>query len=243
MKATCLKENLGRGLSITGGAIAGRNAMPILQNVLMEARDGKLKLSGTNLETTITTWMDAEIHEPGEAAAPARLFSEFVGSLPDGPIELEAEPGGGLLKITCGRAETNINTADPRDFPPIPTAGDNAPTASMNAQALRSGIRQVAFAAADTEARPVLTGVEVKLSGSAVVMAAADGFRLAVYRGVLDGPLDEEEGEMSAIIPARALTQVERLIRGQDGDMGVNVVIPAMFRPEEPGSEATGHAC
>ena len=65
MKATCLKENLGRGLSITGGAIAGRNAMPILQNVLMEARDGKLKLSGTNLETTITTWMDAEIHEPG----------------------------------------------------------------------------------------------------------------------------------------------------------------------------------
>ena len=74
-------------------------------------------------------------------------------------------------------------------------------------------------------------------------MAAADGFRLAVYRGVLEGPLDEEEGEMSAIIPARALTQVERLIRGQDGDMGVNVVIPAMFRPEEPGSEATGHAC
>ena len=82
MKATCLKENLGRGLSITGGAITGKTAMSILQNVLMDARDGKLKLSGTNLETTITTWTDAEVHEPGEAAAPARLFSEFVGSLP-----------------------------------------------------------------------------------------------------------------------------------------------------------------
>ena len=214
MKATCLKENLGRGLSITGWAIAGKTAMPILQNVLMEARDGKLKLSGTNLETTITTWTDAEVHEPGEAAAPTRLFSEFVGSLPDGPIELEAEPGSGLLRITCGKAATNINTANPQDFPPIPTAGDNA-------QALRSGIRQVAFAAADSEARPVLTGVEMKLSGSAVVMAAADGFRLAVYRGALEGPLDEEAGEMSAIIPAKALTQVERLIRGQDGQVEI----------------------
>ena len=231
MKATCLKENLGRGLSITGGAIAGKTAMPILQNVLMEARDGKLKLSGTNLETTITTWTDAEVHEPGEAAAPARLFSEFVGSLPDGPIKLEAEPGSGLLRITCGKAATNINTANPQDFPPIPTAGDNAPTASMNAQALRSGIRQVAFAAADSEARPVLTGVEMKLSGSAVVMAAADGFRLAVYRGALEGPLDEEAGEMSAIIPAKALTQVERLIRGQDGQVEI-----VLGDPEAEGS-------
>ena len=218
MKATCLKENLGRGLSITGGAIAGKTAMPILQNVLMEARDGKLKLSGTNLETTITTWTDAEVHEPGEAVVPARLFAEFVRSLPDGPIELEAEPGAGLLKITCGRAATNINTANPLDFPPIPTAGEGAPAASMDAQALRGGIQQVAFAASDSEARPVLTGVEVKLSGSSMVMAAADGFRLAVYRGILENPVEED---VSAVIPAKALTQVERLIRGQDGEVEI----------------------
>ena len=175
--------------------------MPILQNVLMDARDGKLKLSGTNLETTITTWTDAEVHEPGETAVPARLFSEFVGSLPDGPIELEMEPGGGLLRITCGKAATNINAANPQDFPPIPTAGEGTLTASMDAQALRSGIRQVAFAAAaDSEARPVLTGVEMKLSGNSTVMAAAGGFRLAVYRSTLESPVEEE---MNAIIPAK----------------------------------------
>ena len=228
MKATCLKEDLGRGLAITGGAIAGKTAMPILQNVLMDAGDGKLKLSGTNLETTITTWTDAEVHEPGATAVPARLFSEFVGSLPDGPIELEAEPGSGLLRITCGKAATNINAANPLDFPPIPTAEEGAPTASMDAKALRGGIRQVAFAASDSEARPVLTGVEVKLSGSSMVMAAADGFRLAVYRGILENPVEEE---MSAVIPAKALTQVERLIRGQDGEVEI-----VLGDPEAEGS-------
>ena len=220
MKATCLKENLHRSMNITGGAIAAKGPMPILQNVLIRAQEGKLTFSGTNLETTITTSAEAQVHEPGAAAVPARLFSEFIATLPDGPVELEIAPGAGMLRVTSGRTNTNINTANPQDFPPIPTAGEEAQTASVQAKALREGIKQVAFAASDSDSRPVLTGVDLKLEGNGIVMAAADGFRLAVYRNTLENPVD---GEMNAIIPARTLALVERLIRNQEEPVGISI--------------------
>ena len=123
MKATCLKENLHRSMNITGGAIAAKAPMPILQNVLIQAHEGKLTFSGTNLETTITTSAEAQVEEPGAAAVPARLFSEFIGTLPDGPVELAIAEGAGMLRVTAGKTNTNINAANPQDFPPIPTAG------------------------------------------------------------------------------------------------------------------------
>ena len=220
MKATCLKENLHRSMNITGGAIAAKGPMPILQNVLIQAHEGKLTFSGTNLETTITTSAEAQVEEPGAAAVPARLFSEFIGTLPDGPVELAIAEGAGMLRVTAGKTNTNINAANPQDFPPIPTAGDEAQTASVQAQALRDGIKQVVFAAADSEVRPVLTGVDLKLQGDSIVMAAADGFRLAVYRNTLENQV--EEG-MEAIIPAKTLALVERLIRNQEEPVGISI--------------------
>ena len=220
MKATCLKENLHRSMNITGGAIAAKGPMPILQNVLIQAHEGKLTFSGTNLETTITTSAEAQVEEPGAAAVPARLFSEFIGTLPDGPVELAIAEGAGMLRVTAGKTNTNINAANPQDFPPIPTAGDEAQTASVQAQALRDGIKQVVFAAADSEVRPVLTGVDLKLQGDSIVMAAADGFRLAVYRNTLENQV--EEG-MQAIIPAKTLALVERLIRNQEEPVGISI--------------------
>ena len=220
MKATCLKENLHRSMNITGGAIAAKGPMPILQNVLIQAHEGKLTFSGTNLETTITTSAEAQVEEPGAAAVPARLFSEFIGTLPDGPVELAIAEGAGMLRVTAGKTNTNINAANPQDFPPIPTAGDEAQTASVQAQALRDGIKQLVFAAADSEVRPVLTGVDLKLQGDSIVMAAADGFRLAVYRNTLENQV--EEG-MQAIIPAKTLALVERLIRNQEEPVGISI--------------------
>ena len=90
----------------------------------------------------------------------------------------------------------------------------------MQARALRDGIRQVAFAAADTETRPVLTGVNLKIEGDSIVMAAADGFRLAVYRNTLENRVEEE---MQAVIPAKTLTLVERLIRNQEEPVDISI--------------------
>ena len=87
MKLSCLQENLSRGLGIVGRAVANRATLPITQNVLMATDGGMLKLSATNLEIAITTWVGAMIEEEGSITVPARLLTEFIGSLPSGTIE------------------------------------------------------------------------------------------------------------------------------------------------------------
>ncbi len=212
MKLSCLQENLSRGLGIVGRAVASRTTLPITQNVLLATDQSMLKLSATNLEIAMTTWIGAMVEEEGAITVPARLLSEFVNSLPSERIDLELQPGSGVLHLKCGRTEANINGADASDFPPIPTVEDGV-AANIETSALKGAIARVAFAAATEESRPVLTGVELKLSGDRFSMAAADGFRLAVHHGELKEPV---ESEIKVIVPARVLTELNRLLGDQD---------------------------
>ena len=212
MKLSCLQENLSRGLAIVGRAVAARATLPITQNVLLSTDQSMLKLAATNLEIGITTWVGGMIEEEGAVAVPARLLTEFVNSLPGDRIDLELLPGTGVLQLTCARAEARIHCADANDFPPIPTV-DEGVAARIDPQILKAAISRVAFAAATEESRPVLTGVEVKLSGEKFTLAAADGFRLAVQHGALDQPV---EAEIEVIIPARTLNELSRLLGDQE---------------------------
>ena len=229
MKISCLKEDLAHGLSVVNHAIPNRTPLAITQNVLLCAKDSKLKLSATNLEIFITTWAGAVIQEEGEITVPARLLTELVNSLPNERIDLELPEGSGLLHLACAQAKAHINSIDAKEFPPIPEI-DEGMTVLVDPQALRTAISRTAFAAAAEDSRPVLTGVEMKLSGSKFIMAAADGFRLAVHRGELAA---EVESEASAIIPARTLTYLYRLLGNQEEPVEIAITAAkghAMFR-------------
>ena len=229
MKISCLQENLSRGLGVVGRAVASRATLPVTQNVLLSAEQSMLKLSATNLEVAMTTWIGAMVEEEGAVTVPARLLTEFVNSLPNDRIDLEVDPQSSLLQITSGRSEAHINGTDASEFPPIPTVEDGVP-AQIDPVVLKSAIGRVAFAAATEESRPVLTGVEVKLRESEFTMAAADGFRLAVHQGALVGPVAEE---MKVIIPARTLNELNRLLGDQEEPVEI-MMTPAkgqiMFR-------------
>ena len=212
MKISCFQENLSRGLAVVGRAVANRATLPVTQNVLLSIDQSMLKLSATNLEVAMTTWIGAMIEEEGSITVPARLLTEFVNSLPNDRIDLELDSGSGLLKITSGRSEAHINGTDASEFPPIPTVEDGL-AAQIDPVVLKAAIGRVAFAAATEESRPVLTGVEVKLSAGQFTMAAADGFRLAVHHGALLQPVTEE---MNVIIPARTLNELNRLLGDQE---------------------------
>ena len=226
MKISCLKEDLAHGLSVVNHAIPNRTPMAITQNVLLSAKDSKLKLAATNLEIFITTWAGAVIEEEGEITVPARLLTDLVNSLPNERIDLELPEGSGLLHLACAQAKAHINSIDAKEFPDI----DEGMTVMVDPQALRTAISRTAFAAATEDSRPVLTGVEMKLSGSKFIMAAADGFRLAVHRGEL---ASEVESEASAIIPARTLTYLHRLLGNQEDPVEIAITTTkgqAMFR-------------
>ena len=229
MKISCLQENLSRGLAVVGRAVASRATLPVTQNVLISVDQGMLKLSATNLEVAITTWVGAKIEEEGSITVPARLLTEFVNSLPNDQIDLELEEGSGLLHISSGNSNAHINTTDASEFPPIPTVDDGV-AAEVDPVVFRSAISRVAFAAATEESRPVLTGVELKLSGSTFTMAAADGFRLAVHHGPMLKPVTED---MTVIIPARTMNELNRLIGDREEPVEI-LMTPAkgqvMFR-------------
>ena len=212
MRLSCLQENLVRGLSIVGRAVATRTTLPITQNVLISTDNSRLKLAATNTEIAITTWIGAQIEEEGSITLPARLLTELVNSLPPERVDMSSTSEPTSLSVSCARFNATINGIDADEFPPIPTV-DAGLVGKIEPKLLADAIGHVAFAAATEDSRPVLTGIKAEISGDDFTFAAADGFRLAVYTGKLSEPMSED---VSLIIPARALQEVNRLIGNED---------------------------
>ena len=212
MRLSCLQENLKRGLGIVGRAVATRSTLPITQNVLLSTDRSMLKLSATNLEIGITTWVGAMVEEEGSITVPARLLSDFVDSLPAERIDLNVTQRPKAVELSCARSQATINGTDAEEFPPIPTVEEGL-AAKLDVRKLRTAIAQVAFAAATEESRPVLTGVKLEMEGDDFTMAAADGFRLAVHKEKLVEPVAEPA---SVIIPAKTLQEINRFLGDQD---------------------------
>ena len=219
MKVTCLQENLIRGLQIAGRGVSTRTTLPILSNVLLRTESGRLRLTATNLEVGINCWVAAKVEDEGSITVPAKLFTDFVSSLPPGPIELSLNVRTKTVHIKSGPFEANLKGLDAEEYPLIPGIPEK-PTTRMAQSVLRRMVHEVAFVAATDDSRPVLTGVLTTFEGQEVVMAAADPYRLSVRRGPLLMAVLER---VEAIIPAKSLFEVERIL--EDTDDAVEVYI------------------
>jgi len=212
MRLTCLQENLNRGLGVVGRAVATRTTLPITNNVLLATDQSRLKLAATNLEMAITCWIGAKVEEEGTITVPARLLIEFINSLPNDKVDISLPSQTKTLELKCARFEARISGIDAKDFPPIPKI-EHGITTKVEVEALHRGITQVVFAAATEESRPVLTGVDAEFDGDLLTLAAADGFRLAVYKLSLAAPVSQKT---KVIIPARTLAELNRLMTDQE---------------------------
>ena len=229
MKLSCLQENLNKGLNVVGRAVATRTTLPITNNVLLATDQSRLKLVATNLEMAISCWVGAKVEEEGSITVPARLLTEFINSLPGEKVDINLFPRTKTLGLKCARYEARISGVDAKDFPPIPTV-EGGVTTKVEVEALHQGISQVVFAAASEESRPVLTGIDAEFDGDLLTLAAADGFRLAVYKLPIAVPVSQKT---EAIIPARTLAELSRLMA--DEEEAVEILInpnkgQALFR-------------
>ena len=209
MRVSCLQENLQRSLGRVGRAVASRTSLPVLSNVLLATDGDRLKIAATNLEIGVTTWIDADIQVEGRITIDARLLNEFVNTLPSGGVDLTVDTSRMALTIQSGRDQASINGIDAEDFPPIPTIGDESFGVEIEAQNLRELISLVEFAAATDDSRPVLAGVLTRFEGDKVMLASADGFRMAVNEGALSSPVAERT---DLIVPARSYRELGRII-------------------------------
>lgn len=213
MRVSCLQENLQRALGRVGRAVATRTALPVLSNVLISTDEGRLRIAATNLEIGVTTWIDANIEEEGRITIDARLLGEFVNTLPSGPVDLSVDPTRLTLVVQAGRDSASINGIDAEDFPVIPSITEEGFTASVNAQTLRELISLVEFAAATDDSRPVLAGVLTRFDNDTLMLASADGFRMAVNSGQLDSTVEQRQ---DFIVPARSYRELARIIGDHD---------------------------
>jgi DNA polymerase III subunit beta len=206
------QDLLQRSLAQVGRAVATRTTFPVLSNVLLDANGDTLRLAATNQEIGITTWIPAQVSEPGRVTVDARLLSEFVNTLPHEPVRLSTETGRFVLKVRGLGADAEINGIDAEEFPVFPRLEEGAFAAKVDPQVIREMIGLVEFAAASDDSRPVLAGVLIRFDEDRITMAAADGFRLAVREGELVASAPER---LDIIVPARGLRELARIIADQ----------------------------
>jgi len=219
MKVTVLQENLSHGLGIVSRAVSPRSTLPVLANILIATDEGRLRLSATNLELGITAWIPAKVEDEGSTTIPSRTFSDLVNTLPGDQVLLNLDDETQTMNIRSGASTNDIKGIDADEFPPL-TAPDMEGAIQLNVADFKEMIHQVAFAASTDEARPVLMGVLMTVSGDQIVMASAVGFRLSVRKATLSAPVEKA---VNAIIPARALSELARIAGDSDT---ISMVVP-----------------
>jgi DNA polymerase-3 subunit beta len=217
MRASCLQENLARGLSIVGRAVSTRPTLPVLSHVLLAGEQSQIKLAATDLETFIVCRLGAKVEQEGEITVPARLFIDLVNSLPTERIDLSIDDQ--TLHLVCAKNEADVKGIDAQEFPLLPEVGDDFQIL-LQPELFRQMIAQVVFAAATDESRPILTGVLARFDEDTLTMAAADGFRLSVRQAHLPEPIAEP---ISVVIPAKALNELARISGEEDEPIGVYI--------------------
>ena len=130
MRASCLQENLSRGLSVVGRAVASRPTLPVLSHILLSTDQSQLKLAATDLELFIVCWLGARVEEEGAITIPARLFVDLINSLPPERVDLKLRDQ--MLHLSCARNEADINGIDADEFPLLPERLDDDPVIGVD---------------------------------------------------------------------------------------------------------------
>lgn len=206
MKLSVTRDNLHAGLGAVSATIPTKTTLPVLSNILVEAEDGKLTLSGTDLDISVSVTIEADVTEPGSVTVPARKFAEIVRELAAAPVHVETD--GVEIRIESGKSRFKLFGLAPDEFPGAPEI-DFADSWKMDASLVQELISRTSFAVSTEESRPILNGVLWQLKPDSAVMVATNGHRLAKMTIELSGSGTPPETDL--IVPPKALQQVQRL--------------------------------
>ena len=216
MKITCLQENLNFGLQTTGHLVNKNINLPTLNNVLLEAKDGTLKLSSTNLEIGISAVVRCKVEKEGSFTVEARLLSEYINLLSNDQVNVELLADD-FLNIACLNSETKMKGIAADDFPVIPQIEKEKPFVVKIAD-FKKAISQVIFSVAASETRPEISGVFMsinKVEKGKLNMVGTDSYRLAEKTVSVEENQDEKE----VIVPLKSFQELLRILNNlKDGE-------------------------
>src|ERR1700722_2742939 len=207
MKVVLNRADLLKGISTVQSAVATKNTMPILANVLLEARDKKLEFVATDLDMGIRCSVIAEVVEKGSITINAKKLSDIVRELPEASVDIEIDENQKMI-LVCQKSQFKVHGLPEDDFPILPEVKKEK-VFKINGSLLQEMIHKTIFAVSTDETRYVLNGVYFQVENEKLKMVATDGHRLAYIQKKLEG---KGEGKANVIIPTKTLNELSKVI-------------------------------
>jgi DNA polymerase-3 subunit beta len=210
MKISTLQENLKQGLFMVGH-VAGRNInLPILNNVMIEAKGGNIKLITTNLEIGIVSVIRGKVEKEGSFTVDSKTISDYIALLPNKKINIEQKEN--KLIVEAENYKTKILGQSAEEFPLIPGI-ERGVFYSAKISEFKRALAQTVFAVSTSESRIELSGVFFNFNKETLTLAATDSYRLAEKK--INIKTNSQDGvDKKIIIPARTLQELGRILSG-----------------------------
>jgi DNA polymerase III subunit beta len=218
MELVVRKNDLLRELQLFQGIVERKNTIPILANVLLEARGEEVKLLATDLEVALRSRCKATVSKPGSLTLPAKKLYEIVKSLPETDIRITEDKNG--VKVAAERFDSRMQTLPKEDFPTLPESA-GGPAVALAPSALKEMVAKTQFAITGEDTRFFLNGALFVLRSDSMSLVATDGHRLALVNVNRNGKSskDKDDSEAKAILPKKTLGELARLLAEGDSDI------------------------
>ena len=211
MELTVKKTNLVKQLSFGQGVIERKTTIPVLSNVLIEAQEGEILLTLTDLELGIRTSCPAVVGKTGVTTVPARRLLDYVRLLPDAELAVKSLDNDSV-SLVCGRSRTRIAGMSSENFPELPQMP--GALTQIPAPLVVNVITKTIFAVASEESRYTLTGSLFLLKEGSLAMVTTDGHRLAYVE--VSHQFDGVQGELRSLLPRKAMAELLKLATEAD---------------------------
>lgn len=224
MKFNCSKESLIGALTIAQKAVSSKTTIPILEGILFSVQDNKLLLRSTDLEIGVEIKIPADVEQEGEIVLSSTIIGELIRKMSGSIVFFESDEHN-QIKIDCLLSNFTLKGLSGDEFPAFPEIIEDH-IFSIESSVLREMIKGTIFSVATNENIPVLTGVKIELQGNDIKIIALDGYRLALRSGKINESLEED---ISVIIPAKALSEINKVLANYAGKIVVNFSKNQMF--------------
>ena len=216
MHITCSRQSLVDAVNNVQRGVASKSALPALEGILMKASGTSLFLAGYDMELGITTTIEADVVEAGELVLTAKLFSEIIRKLPEEEVTIQSNDRNNTV-IKSGHSEFTIMGFSSADYPELPTINDGA-ALTMQQSVLKSMIRQTLFAVAQSDTRPIHTGVQFEIAENSLRLVAVDGSRLAMRCEEI-----KSTETLQFVVPGKTLGEVLKLLSDEEEPLYLTV--------------------
>ncbi|MBI2356774.1 DNA polymerase III subunit beta [Candidatus Dojkabacteria bacterium] len=213
MQFSCNQDTFAKYLNIVSRVVNSKPGLPILNNILFEAKSGKVHLTSTDLEIGINTWIGADVQSEGKITVPAKQLSEFVNSIPSEKVDVSLDKQMVTVSTVNNNAEFHTIPAD--DYPNVASIDKEKAILTISQEDLLKAVKRVAFAAASDDVKPVLTGVRMEIEGKNISFIAADGLRLSKQTLKLK---EEASKDVNLLVPVKALQELAYVVSEMGSD-------------------------